>query len=95
MARSSRGRARRLARPARRLGLRLQALHALTSLVEHSEAEEAQGYRARAQRALEGARRAARQLEHRLPPAQGLAGRAGDLVNFVEQALRQPKPTLA
>lgn len=84
-----------LALPARRLGLRLQALHALTSLVEHSEAEEAQGYRARAQRALEGARRAARQLEQRLNPTLGLAGRAGDLVNFVEQALRQPKPTLA
>lgn len=84
-----------LARPARRLGLRLQALHALTALVEHSEAAEAEGYRARAQRALAGARRTARQLDSRPNPAPGLAGRAGDLVGFVEQALRQPKPVLA
>ena len=84
-----------LARPARRLGLRLQALHALTALVEHSEAAEAEGYRARARRALAGARRTARQLDSRLNPAPGLAGRAGDLVGFVEQALRQPKPVLA
>lgn len=84
-----------LARPARRLGLRLQALHALTALVEHSEIDEAEGYRRRAQRALAGARRAARQLEGRLNPVLGLAGRASDLVSFVEQALRQPKPALA
>lgn len=83
-----------LARPARRLGLRLQAVHALTTLVEHSEAADAEGYRARARRALAGARRAAGQLEGRLNPALGLAGRAEDLVSFVEQALRQPKPAL-
>lgn len=85
-----------LAGPARRLGLRLQAVHALTALVEHSEAAEAEGYRARAQRALAGARRTAGQLDHQLNPARGpAAGRAADLVGFVEQALRQPKPALA
>ncbi|MCO5975235.1 hypothetical protein [Ideonella oryzae] len=84
-----------LARPARRLGLRLQALHALTALVEHSEADEAEGYRWRAQRALAGAQRAARRLDARLNPAPGLVGRAAALVAFVEQALHQPKPALA